>query len=209
MTPNSKLTSILCLGLLLVGCSGVQVSLLKDHEGDLFPYQIPLDSLRVMQVMNVEKATILDDTNTYEQFIANAFGFVSPYWNAQAERLALSDELAAANIAAEEMQAGYILVGRVYCCGGVQETVSRQYAFAAQDLEIKQNDFVEVRFGSGNPGMVNMVTRVVSGCDWVPNNPNLWVRIPYCTWMEAEGWVEKSSNITASDHAWIKTPASP
>ncbi|QUN06931.1 hypothetical protein KDN34_05670 [Shewanella yunxiaonensis] len=189
---------------LLAGCSLNQSTMQKDHEGDIFPNKIPLGSLRVMQVLNVEKSDVLKDPVRYASFIHNATGFISPYWDADAESQSLSKELSYAITQDSNFEDGYLVVGRVYCCGGVQETVSRQYAFSPVSLPVTKDEFVEVNFGYGKPGDVNLVTRVVNGCSWVPHDPNLWVRIPYCSWMKSEGWIEVSSMITSSNHAWIK-----
>lgn len=178
----------------------------KDQEGDIFPNKIPLGSLRVMQVLNVERTAVLQDPARYDRFVRSATGFISPYWNVNDERLSLLNELSTSMSTVSNTEDGYLVVGRVYCCGGVQETVSRQYVFSPPSLPVKKDDFVEVRFGHAKPGEVNMITRVVDGCAWEPRNPRSWVRIPYCTWMKAAGWVEVSSMLTASNHAWIKAP---
>lgn len=197
---------ILLISILLGGCSTAQVTMQKDQEGDVFPNKIPLGSLRVMQVLTVERADVLKDPARYTNFIRSATGFISPYWNANDESLSLYKELSTAMTTDSSIKGGYLVVGRVYCCGGVQETVSRQYAFSPPSLTVKKDEFVEVHFGHGKPGEVNMIMRVVNGCNWVPHDPRLWVRIPYCTWMKDEGWVEVSSMLTSSNHAWIKAP---
>lgn len=201
---QSKL--ILLISALLVGCSTAQLTMQKDQEGDIFPNKIPLGSLRVMQVLSTERADVLKDPAGYEKFIRSATGFISPYWNANDESQSLFRELSAAVTTDGHIEGGYLVVGRVYCCGGVQETVSRQYAFSLSSLPVKKDDFVEVRFGHGKRGEVNTITRVVNGCSWVPRDPRLWVRIPFCTWMKNEGWVEVSSMITSANHAWIRAP---
>jgi len=197
---------IFLISVLLTGCSTTQLTMQKDQEGNIFPNKIPLGSLRIMQVLNVERADILKDPVRYARFIHNATGFISPYWNADDEGQSLSRELSTAITQDGIIEGGYLVVGRVYCCGGVQETVSRQYAFSPASLPVTKDEFVEVRFGHGKPGDVNVVTRVVNECSWVPRDPRLWVRIPYCNWMKNEGWVEVSSMITSSNHAWIKIP---
>ncbi|HJW02235.1 MAG TPA: hypothetical protein VJ548_03060 [Azospira sp.] len=205
MIIGNQTRLVLFISVLLAGCA--QVTMQKDQEGDIFPNQIPLGAFRVMQVLNVARAEVLKDPTGYAEFIRSTTGFISPKWNANDESQALFKELTTAIPTDGNTEAGYLVVGRVYCCGGVQETVSRQYAFSPSSLAVKKGEFVEVRFGHGKPGEVNMVTRVVNGCSWVPRDPSLWVRIPYCTWMKDEGWVEVSSMLTSSNHAWIKAPA--
>ncbi|MGE5266941.1 MAG: hypothetical protein ACM3L9_06210 [Deltaproteobacteria bacterium] len=206
MIIGSQTKLILLTSVFLAGCSTAQVTMQKDKEGDIFPNKIPLGSLRVIQVLNVERADVLKDPDHYDRFIRSATGFVSPYWNANDERQSLYKEMSAVLTTDSSIEGGYLVVGRVYCCGGLQETVTRQYAFSPSSLPVKKDEFVEVRFGHGKPGELNMVTRVVNRCNWVPRDPRLWVRIPYCTWMKDEGWVEVSSMLTSSNHAWIKPP---
>lgn len=204
MGKQSTLILLMCA--FLAGCSTAQVTLRKDKEGAIFPNKIPLGALRVMQVLNVEKVDVLKDPIRYEQFLRSAMGFISPYWNARDESQSLSRELSATMMPDSIIESGYLVVGRVYCCGGVQETVNRQYAFSPASLPVNKDAFVEVRFGHNKPGEINMITRTVNDCNWVPRDPRLWVRIPYCNWMKGDEWMEVSSMITSSNHAWIKAP---
>lgn len=204
---GNKINYIVLISIFLVGCSTAQVTIQRDEESNIFPNKIPLGSIRVMQVLSVARVDILMDPARYAKFIRNTFGFISPYWSANDERQSLYKELSIAVTKNSKYKDGYLVVGRVYCCGGVTETVNRQYAFSTNSLPVKRNEFVEVRFGYGKPGEVNTITRVVKECYWVPRNPRLWVRIPYCTWMKKEGWIEVRSMLTSSNHAWIKIPA--
>jgi len=194
--------------LLAAGCSTQELTMRKDQESNVFPNKIPLASYRVMQVLDVGPTDVLTDPERYARFIHNATGFISPYWNATNESRALHSELSSA-LPAAQVAAGLLVVGRVYCCGGVQETVTRQYAFSPAALPVRKNDFVEVRFADDTPAAVNTVTRIVSQCGWVPRDPRSWVRIPYCAWMKEEAWTEVSSMLTASHHAWLKAAARP
>ncbi|HUJ87671.1 MAG TPA: hypothetical protein VLX30_12540 [Burkholderiales bacterium] len=168
---------------------------------------LPAGSLRVMQVMGVASADVLSDANAYQRFIRSSFGFVSPAWSAQDESAVLRGELALARGADHTPSDGQLVAGRVYCCGGPDEFAARKYAFASRSIPIRHSDFVEVRFGRGGSGDMNVVTRVVSGCGWVPRDPKLWVRIPFCDWMPKKGWIEQKSILTSQNHAWIKPPA--
>jgi hypothetical protein len=118
---------------------------------------------------------------------------------------------------------GYLAVGRMYCCGGPNETVNVAMVFVPQDVSVKLGDIVEVRMGKapkrGKPGIVNIATRVREqhdgkelpvwgnsangaspSCRWIPEKPYLWTRILYCDWMKEEGWI-KYDGVW---EAWIK-----
>ncbi|MFZ1909988.1 MAG: hypothetical protein WAU52_12990 [Burkholderiales bacterium] len=145
---------------------------------------LPAGALRVMQVTGVAYAAVLNDASAV-----------------------LRGELAAARGTEWPLSDGQLVAGRVYCCGGPDEFVTGKYLFAPRTIQIKKSDFVEVRFGRSASGDMNLVTRAVSGCGWVPRDPKLWVRVPSCDWMPGEGWIEKRSILTSQNHARIKLPA--
>ena len=116
-------------------------------------------------------------------------------------------------ISDDDILLGYIGVGRVYCCGGDNETDNIIMVFVPHDMGVEVGDIVEVKMGKASennfPGMVNMATKIrekIAGnepprigyagdrsnrpCRWVPEKPHLWMRILYCDWMEEEGWIE-------------------
>ena len=107
--------------------------------------------------------------------------------------------------------------GKIYCCGGPNETGYSVWFYVPSDLKIEVGDIVEIRMGrqarGSDKGTVNVATRVREkhaapnpSCRWDPPNDKLWARILYCDWMEEEGWtLTKGLNKT-----WLKRePAAP
>ena len=65
----------------------------------------------------------------------------------------------------------------------------------------------QAAFSQPYSGTINTATRVRQRkdasnpqCRWVPDNEKLWMRVLYCDWMEAEGWVEKKG----FESTWLK-----
>jgi len=197
----SRLTGVLAtIFFLLTGCSSLASrSLAGDSEG------MPIDSLRVIQVLAVDDAEVLTDANRFQTFIHKAFGGeVALLWDAKYESNLLQQELNAAMISEGVIRNGSIVVGRAYCCSGPQGFLTRKYAYASPDQRIVAGDYVEVRFVRSRLDEVNTISRIVHSCEWVPRDIRLGGRIPYCSWMKAEGWHEESSVVTSENHAWIK-----
>jgi hypothetical protein len=127
-------------------------------------------------------------------------------------------------ITLSEFRAGSFARGRIYCCGGPNETKNTLLFFVPATMDARVGDVVELKLGrapskDGAPGIVNMATRVrdrvddgriprwgVDGdwtgrsCRWVPENDALWGRLLYCDWMAEEGWIEYDGFW----EAWIK-----
>jgi len=119
-----------------------------------------------------------------------------------------------AGIGSSEIQNGSVAVGRVYCCGGSIETYVNAVVYFPPGLEVAERDIVEFVVGAGasSPGQqsINTAVRVRhkdgvdSGeCQWLPNNPALWMRVIHCPWMEQEGWVKGKG----THPEWYKPPA--
>jgi len=143
---------------------------------------VPAGSLRVAQVMHITKRAEITNSDMYKSIIATG----------------ISDS---------ELIDGSVVVARIYCCGGISDELSsefrhRRMLYVPKSIKVELGDFVEVKVGrppeNGDSGLLNMVTRVVAkqgesheSCWWDPNNPRLWLRVPYCEWMPKEGWVSQ------------------
>jgi len=153
---------------------------------------IPSDSLRLAQVMAIGKRSyVVQAKPVYDAIIANG-------------------------IPDSEIVDGSVVVARIYCCGGITESISSEVAnarmlYVPKGIDVDLGDIVEVR--SGNPpnkensGKLNKVTRVVQKADendghcwWDPKNDELWLRVLYCDWMPNEGWIKQNG----INPAWFK-----
>ena len=109
--------------------------------------------------------------------------------------------LIAAGIKDSDLQNGSLVTTRVYCCGGNIEQTSGPWVYIPPGMTVAKGDVIEIRMGrmpsKNRHGEVNMAVSIRSRgipsetCRWVPDNPNLWMRIIYCDWMFKEGWVER------------------
>ena len=135
------------------------------------------------------------------------------YLGTRHEVTALRDvhqHLLASGIKDSDLQDGSVVVGRVYCCGGSVEQGLQIWIYVPPTLEVKARNIIEVQMGrspsENDPGAVNTAVRVRQqgigngSCRWVPEREGLWMRILYCDWMEAEGWVERGG----LDKTWLK-----
>jgi hypothetical protein len=156
---------------------------------------LPEGSLRIAQVVAIAKREdILQSGETYRAVLA-------------------------AGIADSDLESGSVVAARIYCCGGISETLSSEYVnrralYVPRGIKAAIGDFVEVKVGrpplNHDGGRLNVVTRVVAQvgdsperCWWEPRNPNLWLRFPYCEWMPREGWVKQDG----TSPAWHKPPS--
>jgi len=114
---------------------------------------------------------------------------------------------------------GTVVAVRIFCCGGITKESSSEisnslFLYVAKDVEVGIGDIVEFRVGhvaaGGTPALINSVTRVAqkSGkdegtCWWDPKNDRLWLRVLYCDWMPAEGWIKQGG----VSPAWFKPPS--
>ena len=84
-------------------------------------------------------------------------------------------------------------MGRVFSCGGEDtvETAEPAFVYIPPGHQVEFRDVVEFRVGQkrdGNgPAMLNTLVKVrhkkgmESGeCRWLPNSPELWMRVIYC-----------------------------
>jgi hypothetical protein len=124
---------------------------------------------------------------------------------ATAEEIRASGEhyqnLLAAGIKDADLRDGSLVTTRVYCCGGSIESSSGPWVYVPPDITAAVGDVIEIRMGrspSKNlPGQVNTAVSIRSrgipneSCQWVPDNPALWMRVIYCDWMFKEGWQER------------------
>jgi hypothetical protein len=157
----------------------------------VYPDDVPADSLRLVQTLMVgSRADILESKDWHQALLASG-------------------------IPDSEIRDGSMGVGRIYCCGGPAEVPNRQAYYIPPGLSVGPFDVVEVRAGRepdgrGGPTRANVVTRVVQtkeaavrNCRWVPEDNRLWMRVLYCDWMPAEGWIEQKTTLT---HTWLKPP---
>jgi len=165
---------------LLMGCA----THLRVHS-DIS--KLPPGSLRLAQVMDndVTRADIVEAKEIYDALIASG-------------------------IKDSDIADNSVVLARIFCCGGKNETYNATMLFVPPGIKPSVGDLVEVRVGrdpeDGDAGLVNVVTRVVpkDGCWWDPKNDRLWVRILYCEWMPKDGWI-KQEGISP---AWHK-PSTP
>lgn len=176
----------LVLGLvtLFAGCAHV-ASL------DVYPDEVPPESLRLVQVMIVGTRSDIESVKE---------------WHAALLQSGIPDS---------DIRDGSMAVGRIFCCGGPPETLNKQAFYIPPGLSVIPLDVVEIRAGrepvKGDPGQVNVATRVVQGandasttCRWEPQQPpGLWMRVLYCDWMRQEGWIELETLVW---HTWFKPP---
>ena len=166
---------------LLAGCS--------SQQSRLHAESVPPGSLRLAQVAYiVPRAEILTS-----EFVVRS--------------------LQASGIGESDIHDGSITVGRVECCGGRNEKATAAIFYVPNDIKVEVGDIVEIRSGSaGNletpNGPVNMLTRIREKhgdhdrqCRWDPPETNLWMRILYCEWMQAEGWTLEKDGFAKY---WIK-----
>lgn len=109
--------------------------------------------------------------------------------------------LLAGGVADSDLVDGSVIQGRIYCCGGPNESVTAPWVFVPRTLQVGEGDIVEIRMGrspsGSDPGRVNTAARVLQKasetgpCRWIPENPKLWMRYLYCPWMEQEGWQKR------------------
>jgi len=161
---------ILFLALIMTGCS----TSLAMHSD----FVVPDDSLRLAQVMEIEKrAVVVQSKKVYEAIIASGVGDSN-----------ITD--------------GSIVVARIYCCGGSAEKANAIILYVPNGINVALGDIVEVRVGhppeKGDVGSLNTITRVVQkngddggNCWWDPKDDRLWLRVLYCDWMAKEGWIKQ------------------
>jgi len=166
---------------LLAGCS--------SHISRLHAESVPAGSLRLAQVAYIVPRS---------EILAQDFAVRS---------------LQASGINESDIHDGSITVGRVECCGGRNEKATAAIFYVPKDIKVEVGDVVEIRSGSAgnveNPrGPVNMLTRIREKhgdhdrqCRWDPPETNLWMRILYCDWMQAEGWTLEKDGFAKY---WIK-----
>lgn len=129
----------------------------------------------------------------------------------------ISHALRNANISDTEITDGSIGMGRVFCCGGQNELETAIWFYIPRNIDVEIDDIVEVwsgrevKQGDPAPGHPNTVTRIVEKpsygkqmCRWLPDNPNLWVRVLYCDGLETDGWTQQSGMFPV----WIKPTGS-
>ena len=178
---------MLFLVLLMTGCS----TSLRIHSDF-----VPAGSLRLAQVMQIGKrADILQGKKMYEAIIASG-------------------------VKDSEVADGSVVAARIFCCGGISANLSSERAnaimmFVPTGINVGSGDIVEVRSGrppeKGDAGQLNIVTRVVQKygdtegkCWWDPKDDRLWLRVLYCDWMPAEGWIKQGG----ANPAWYRPPSS-
>lgn len=151
------------------------------------PYKNEAGSLRLVQVMQLASRQEIVNLGVHYKY------------------------LLASGLQDSDLQDKRLGAGRVYCCGGPAEEGMGIWFYIPPGLEVAPGDIVEIKMGrepSGNDsGMINTATRVRQRkeasnpqCRWVPDNENLWMRVLYCDWMEAEGWIEKKG----FESTWLK-----
>ena len=162
----------------------------------LYPgFNVPPESHRLVEILEV---------GTREQIMSAPF------------RENVLSVLLASGIKESDITDGSIALGQVYCCHGPASfDFSNLFYIPEGKPVIKAGDIVEIRSGrlpAGNdPGQVNMFVQVrqkgdVLGgtCRWIPPDLRLWLRVLYCDWMQAEGWVEQ----TGMGKTWLKHSSS-
>lgn len=181
-TPHIS-TLVLSLVFFVAGCSTPPS---RIHSDD-----VPVGSLRVAEVVVIAQRSQILGLEVHKAIIA-------------------------AGVSDADLVDGSVVGARIYCCGGPTKEASAEHAnrrvlYVPTGLKVRVGDFVEVKVGrppeKGDGGRLNTVTRVVakSGdqperCWWDPRNDKLWLRTPYCEWMQNEGWVKQGG----VSPAWFK-----
>jgi hypothetical protein len=116
----------------------------------------------------------------------------------------LVNTLELSGIPRSRIKDGMVADGRIFCCGGPNESDYALWFYVPEGVDTTVGDIVEVKLGAvvlkGDPVRAppNTMQKVCSKlesvgeeCRWVPDNPRLWGRVLYCDWMEKEGWVQQ------------------
>lgn len=101
-----------------------------------------------------------------------------------------------------EITDGSIVIVMLYCCGGKISESHSIWAYSPPALGTAMEDFVEVRMGrtpkKPDAGVVNTVATVRQkqtdggdACRWLPDEPNLWMRVVECGDMSGSGWLQR------------------
>lgn len=127
----------------------------------------------------------------------------------------LLETMRVSGIDQSELVDGSVGEGRVFCCGGPNETGEAIWFYIPRAMQVELGDIVEVRSGppvmqgdpmKGPPNTVMQVRQRQSDtskqCRWTPEDPNLWKRVIYCDWMKQEGWIQQEGLWDV----WIKQP---
>jgi len=117
----------------------------------------------------------------------------------------LANTLELSGIEKSHIKDGMVADGRIFCCGGPNESDYSVWFYVPEGSDASVGDIVEVKMGAivlkGEPlrAPPNTFQRVRSKleeegkeCRWMPDNPQLWGRVLYCDWMENEGWIQQS-----------------
>lgn len=112
------------------------------------------------------------------------------------------DLLHASGVGDEAIRDGSVAVGIKYCCGGKISRDTMVMFYVPEGFTVAIGDVVEIETGraankrKGISGRVNRAVRIhesfedeTGACRWDPENDKLWMRVIYCDWMEAEGWL--------------------
>ena len=169
-------SSAFILLILLNGCATTS----RLHDAD-----VPDGSLRVGQVMGLSPHS----------------GIIQASWY---------PDVLAAGIKDSDLEDNTIAAARIFCCGGPEVDMAK-ILYIPKEIKAEIGDFVEFRVGhqpqNGDGGRLNTVTRVVAkhnepqqSCSWIPKNDKLWMRTPYCGWMQQEGWIKQDDR----PWAWYK-----
>jgi hypothetical protein len=117
----------------------------------------------------------------------------------------LVDAMANSGVDMSELRDGSVVVVVLNCCGNDKIYAgSARWLYVPPDISVQLGDIVEYRVGhppdKKNPGELNTVVTIRekaadfgTHCRWDPPNDRLWMRILYCDWMPAEGWVTKNT----------------
>ena len=113
-------------------------------------------------------------------------------------------------ISREEIRDGTIGAGRVFCCGGPDNSI---WFYIPPDLKIEPGDVAVIRAGAyvtagkrmkAPPNVAVEVRGSLAGpgrtCRWLPEKEGLWMRTLYCDWMIEEGWRQQAG----PENVWIK-----
>ena len=108
----------------------------------------------------------------------------------------------AAGVSDQDIQNGSVIVGRVFCCGGMGtvETNEPAFVYIPPGHQVEYGDVIEFMVGKipdgDGPAQLNTFVKVrhkkdtvSKDCRWLPDQPpGLWMRVIYCDWMAHEGW---------------------
>lgn len=166
-------------------------------------------------------SAILGQSRLYEDFVPEGSlhlgqAMASMSREALIKQKPLYEAVTAAGIKDADIADGSLVAVRIFCCGGITKELSAEVSnsrlvFVPRGYEVGPDDIVEFRVGHAAKGKVSPVLNTVTGvvqkggtgaetCWWDPRDETKWLRVLFCDWMPAKGWVKQEG----VNPAWFK-----